>query len=111
MPLFKLCKLTELDDIASRGFVISDVSLKRNIFLVKNSLGVFAYENRCPHSSASLDWVPDQFLDYNKEYIQCANHGALFELHNGHCIYGPCSGQYLDKVSLEIIDNWIFASI
>ena len=111
MPLFKLCNLAELDDIDSRGFVISDVSPERNIFIVKNRLGVFAYENRCPHNSAPLDWVAGQFFDYNKEYIQCANHGALFELHDGHCVYGPCAGQYLDAVCLEIINNWVFASV
>ena len=111
MPLFRLCSLEELDEPDSRGFVISDVSPERNIFIVKNRLGIFAYENRCPHNAAPLDWVPGQFLDFDKEYIQCANHGALFELHNGHCIYGPCSGQFLEQVNLKIKDNWIFASI
>ena len=38
MPLFKLCNLAELDDIDSRGFVISDVSPESNIFIVKNKL-------------------------------------------------------------------------
>ncbi|MEM7304152.1 MAG: Rieske (2Fe-2S) protein, partial [Pseudomonadota bacterium] len=61
------------------------------------------------HNSAALDWAPDQFLDYDNEYIQCANHGALFELHNGYCIYGPCSGQSLQPIKIEIKNDLIFA--
>ena len=72
---------------------------------------MYAYENMCPHNFASLDWSPNQFLDFDKEYIQCANHGALFELNNGYCIYGPCTGQSLQSIKIEVKNNHVFAFI
>ena len=108
MPLIKLCVFDELDKIDSRGFDITEVTPERNIFIVRNNEKIFGYENRCPHNFASLDWSPDQFLDYDKEYIQCSNHGALFEIHSGKCLYGPCIGQSLWSVQLRVDDNIVF---
>lgn len=36
--------------------------------------------------------------------IQCATHGALFEIETGHCIAGPCLGQNLQKIPY-LLDN------
>ena len=83
MPLIKLCNFDELGEIDSRGFVISEFSLVRNIFIVRNKNIIMAYENSCPHNFAPLNLSPDVFLSYDKDYIQCANHGALFEIDNG----------------------------
>ena len=117
MSLVKLCHIDELDNIDSRGFVLSnfdaenDIFSEHNIFVVRNQNEVFAYQNSCPHNFAPLNWSPDEFLNYDKDYIQCANHGALFEIKDGNCIYGPCSGQSLEPVEIKIEDNIIFAAL
>ena len=105
MPLIKLCKLSELEPVDSRGFVISDVSPERNIFIVHRDNIVYGYENSCPHNFMPMEWTPDTFLNHDKDYIQCANHGALFEISNGTCIYGPCMGQALTPVEIIVNDN------
>jgi nitrite reductase/ring-hydroxylating ferredoxin subunit len=105
MPLIKLCDFNELSEVDSRGFVISEFSPARNIFIVRNNDNLVAYENSCPHSFAPLNWSPDVFLSYDKDYIQCAQHGALFEIESGHCIYGPCMGQSLTTVEVMIVDG------
>ena len=46
--------------------------------------------------------MEDQFLDMDKEYIICSTHGALFNVEDGECIWGPCQGESLTKVELEI---------
>ncbi len=111
MPLIKLCKINELTEVDSRGFVISEFSPERNIFIVRNYDVVVAYENSCPHNFAPLDWAPDVFLSDDKEFIQCASHGALFEIDNGQCIYGPCIGQSLTTVNISIDDGVIYADL
>ena len=111
MALFKLCAFDELDQIDSRGFVIADVSPERNIFIVRNKDKIVGYENSCPHNFAPLDWAPNQFLSYDKDYIQCANHGALFEIEDGRCIYGPCAGKSLRPVNIVFEENLVFASL
>ena len=109
MPQIKLCKFSELVEIESRGFVISDVTPERNIFIVRRGDEVYGYENSCPHNFMPMDWSPDVFLSHDSEYIQCANHGALFEIGNGICIYGPCMGQSLQPVQIEVHENIVFA--
>ena len=55
-----------------------------------------------------LNWNEHQFLDHGEEYLQCVNHGALFTLTEGHCVYGPCLGEKLEAVSLETVGDDLF---
>ena len=111
MALFKLCKFDELEDPGSRGFFITELDPPRNIFIVRHESMLRGYENSCPHTMGPLDWSPDQFLNYDRDYIQCANHGALFNIEDGACIYGPCQGQSLWPVELVIENKVIFAVV
>lgn len=63
----------------------------------------YAYRNSCPHTGVPLNWLPNQFLDPGREYIQCGLHGALFQPENGFCIYGPCLGRSLG--SLRVVQR------
>lgn len=93
-----LCYLTEIPDGAARGFEAGG----RALFVVRLGWTVQAYENRCPHVGLPLDWQPDQFLSRDGLYLQCANHGALFEKASGFCVYGPCAGQRLNPVAVTV---------
>ncbi len=70
--------------------------------MVRRGGEVRAYENACPHTGATLDWVPDQFLSYDRKHILCATHGALFRLGDGYCIHGPCAGKSLVSVAIRL---------
>lgn len=70
-------------------------------FLVAKGEACYAYVNCCPHTGASLNWMPDQFLNYENDMIQCALHGALFRIEDGYCLYGPCQGEYLRPLPLR----------
>lgn len=43
------------------------------------SNGVRAYLNRCPHLHYPLNYLLDEFLTYDRRFIQCSMHGASFE--------------------------------
>ena len=102
-----LCRLSDIDAPGSKGFAVgADASV--NLFVVRRQEQVFAYLNRCPHTGAPLEWKPDQFLDFQNHYIQCAIHGALFEMHSGYCVRGPCAGQFLKSEKLSIEGELIF---
>jgi len=109
MSKIQLCKLAELQSIDSRGFLIEELTPNRNIFVIREYENVYGYENQCPHNRGPLDWMPDQFLDADNKYIECASHGALFEINNGHCIYGPCVGESLKSIKVLIEDDWLVA--
>ena len=77
--------------------------------LVNYEGNIFAYVNRCRHIALSLDWVDNQFFTEDKRYLICANHGATYEPATGECIWGPCFGEALQSVPLEISGGKILA--
>ena len=99
-----LCKLNDLDDHCAMELVIEE----RQLFAVRQDNAIFAYWNLCPHRNTPLNWVPNQFLDADNQLIQCALHGALFEIDSGLCIAGPCSGDSLQSVKLRCEDRLYF---
>jgi nitrite reductase/ring-hydroxylating ferredoxin subunit len=97
-----ICRLDELEDPDSRGLTVTYNGRPHDIFVVRQGGQVFAYLNSCPHTGGPLDWVPDQFLNLDRDFIQCATHDALFQLHDGECVAGPCKGDSLTAVPVAI---------
>ena len=99
-----LCHISEFDQRASKGFTLGE----NKVFVVRENDEFFAYKNSCPHQHIPLDWDNDQFLDFDGELIQCATHGALFVIHTGKCVSGPCVGANLQKLDIKIENDIIF---
>ena len=102
--------LINSDEIAegqSRGFIIDDT----NLFIVRHQGQVMAYRNSCPHRKVPLEWLPNKFLNQDKQFIQCSSHGALFTIEHGLCISGPCRHQSLTSLSVEERDKKIYCII
>lgn len=98
-----LCHIDDLENDSAKSFDVDD----RTVFAVKKFDQIRVYVNSCPHIGIPLEFLPDDFLDGDKNYIVCANHGALFEIDSGECISGPCSGQALEAVPFRIEDGLI----
>ena len=101
-PHSRLCRLDDLEDPGSRGFSVPTAVETMDILVVRLGSIVYGYHNTCPHTSGPLDWVPDQFLDPAREYIQCATHAALFRITDGICVSGPCAGDRLTPVPITV---------
>ena len=101
--MIELCHIDDIEENSSRGFNLEQGAL----FVVKKHSQIYVYSNSCPHIGIPLEFQPDEFLDKEKNYIQCANHGALFEIDTGHCIVGPCTGQALKAIPFKIENNKI----
>jgi len=100
---FELCALEELGDPATRGFEVDCGKAQPvRLFVVRKGDVLAAYLNRCPHTGAPLEWLPDQFFDLDNSFIQCAIHGALFRPEDGYCVRGPCAGQSLRALELKV---------
>lgn len=95
---------SELDENQAKGFEYQG----RKLFAVRFRDELFIYENSCPHRSIPLEWQPDQFLDYEKTFIQCATHGALFKIDSGECVAGPCVGDTLQQIPFRIEGDQVF---
>ena len=98
----RVVELERLIDPGSLGFSLVWRGEQLEGFLVRRDGAVYAYRNRCPHVGAPLDWSPDQFLDADGRFVQCAMHGALFEIDTGRCVQGPCVNRSLEPLAVSI---------
>lgn len=105
-----LARLCEVGEPGSKGFSLATRDDRLEGLVVQKDGQVFAYVNRCPHTGAPLDWMPDQFLDLDGAYIQCAVHGALFEIDTGRCVHGPCFEQYLQSLPVVVENGAVYLS-
>jgi len=74
-----------------------DIDRASLVAIVRDGI-LHCYLNRCPHRGTELDWIPGRFLDPAGQHLQCATHGALFDMVSGVCIAGPCHGEALERV-------------
>lgn len=103
-----LCHSSDIPDPGSKGFEVKIKRKTQGIFVVHKDGSFYAYRNQCPHTGASLEWQEDQFLDMDNALIQCAVHDALFLIDSGECIAGPCSGDQLEPLPLEISNGELY---
>ena len=97
-----LCNLEEIPDGSAKSFVLEMDGTKREVLVVRKSDKVFGYFNWCPHRGTPLDWLKDNFLDREGRLNVCATHGAYFQIENGKCIAGPCTGDSLRPYPVEV---------
>ena len=107
IKLIPLFARDQLSDPGCRGFSVSYDGRFIQGFVVCKNLQLYAYVNSCPHTGAPLDWVDNQFLDREETFIQCASHDARFEIASGLCVAGPCVGQSLTSLQIELVDGQI----
>ena len=109
--LTSLCLTNEINDPGSKGIEIEHNGATLSLFVVHKDGTFHAYINRCPHTGVNLDWQENQFLDLDATYIQCATHDALFEIPSGVCIAGPCVGESLSPIEVEICDDTLVVDL
>ena len=63
---------------------------------------VRAFENHCPHAGGPLNLLPDVFFLPDKQHLICTRHGARFLADSGLCVHGPCAGQSLNALPIEV---------
>jgi nitrite reductase/ring-hydroxylating ferredoxin subunit len=102
-----VCHIDELPEVASKGIKTGETFYPSHL-LVKKNQELFVYQNRCPHTGAPMEWKPDQFLDFDNDFIQCALHGALFRIETGECLRGPCLGKSLEKEQVMLEEGRIY---
>lgn len=103
-PGTRLCPVSEIREPGARGFLFGEGKERFDMFVVRRGDTVFAYVNECPHAFTPLETWPDKFLTMAEDEIICSTHGALFNIGDGLCTSGPCTGKSLIAIPV-IIDN------
>jgi nitrite reductase/ring-hydroxylating ferredoxin subunit len=102
-----ICALDELADPGAKGFRMGEGDWPLRGFVVRHGDQVRAYVNYCPHAGFPLNWSPDAFLAPGAALIQCAMHGALFEMESGVCVAGPCLGRSLRPLPVNVVHGQV----
>lgn len=102
--------LDDLDDPGCREFSIGGGDWPFRGFVVRQGDKVHAYQNSCAHVGHPLNWVPDGFLSRDRSLIQCASHGAMYEIDTGLCVRGPCVGKSLRAVTVDVRDGIVYVT-
>lgn len=100
--------LITLDSIEDGGFAEVEALIDGDAeSLIVHRIGASArvWLNVCPHAGRRLDWAPGKFLKSKEGHLVCAAHGASFELERGDCVAGPCRGDSLRAVAVEVRDG------
>ncbi len=104
-------RLSALNDIADGGFAEVEALIDgdaESLILYRVEDEVRAWLNVCPHAGRRLDWAPGQFLKSKDGHLVCAAHGASFELDRGDCVAGPCRGDALRAVQVQVRDGEVW---
>jgi nitrite reductase/ring-hydroxylating ferredoxin subunit len=108
-----LCRFADIPDLEGKELVLGISSEDPSGFrmvVVRKGERVFGYVNVCPHMSLTLNLLPDRFVSLDREYIVCSNHGAQFRFEDGYCVWGPCFGESLLRVQLEVRDGVVLVA-
>jgi nitrite reductase/ring-hydroxylating ferredoxin subunit len=103
-----VAKLRELSDPGALEFSVGNGDWPFRGFVVHWQGKVYAYANVCPHQRHPLNLIPDGFFTPDKTSLLCSSHGAIFELHTGNCIGGPCSGQSLQPLACWLDGEMVY---
>lgn len=106
-----LCPVESITENGCRGLYPDNANIDEPLFIVRQGDKIFGYINRCPHTGAPLEWMPNQFLSLDGQYIQCGLHGARFEIDSGLCIDGPCIAQSLTPIVVKVSDGKVLWEI
>ena len=102
------CQLGDIVDGDARAFDSVDRRLNpTGLFVVRRETQAYCYVNDCPHLHITLDFLPGRFMNKDAGLIQCSNHGARFEIENGKCVWGPCRGDALTSLPIEIVNGTV----
>ena len=103
----RLCDSNEITE-AGNEFRVNGAHGAFYVMIFRRGEQLFAYQNACPHRHLSLSWAPGRFMVGEDGLLVCPHHGAAFDLESGECLQGPCSGDFLFPVTVDIRDGGVW---
>lgn len=103
----RICALADLEATGAKEFEYGNPRQYWG-FVIRAGDGVRAYVNACPHVGLPLNLSGDHFFDTDGKLLLCQMHGALFRPDDGFCVSGPCEGEGLKRLNVEVRDGAVW---
>lgn len=100
-----VAKWSALGERQTVKFAFREDGQAKEAFVIRSGDRVFAYRNECRHIPLTLDWVENRFLSRDRCYLQCATHGAKYEIETGLCVDGPPLGERLRTLPARVVGD------
>lgn len=102
VPSAFVCHLSDLTEGQARGFALA--GQRQKVIVLRRNDQLHAYWDACPHYTGGtpMAWKSDAYLNGDGTHLACHSHGALFDMETGDCVLGPCLGQSLTRIELNI---------
>jgi nitrite reductase/ring-hydroxylating ferredoxin subunit len=104
----KIARVSELPEGQAVKFEFTRKDKPTEGFVARYQDKLIAYENRCRHLPLSLDYGDGKFFSSDGNHFVCQNHNALYEPLTGLCVRGPCEGESLKPLEIEIIQDEVW---
>ena len=101
----KICSTDTLSDGSSLKFHVLEGERPIEAFLIRFDGEYYAYKNRCAHLALTLDLDDNDFFTIDFRGLICKTHGAVYLPDDGLCIGGPCLGESLEAIQIEVREN------
>lgn len=108
MNALRIVSASELKERKIFKFKFVRDGKKRDGFLTRFDSEILAYENQCQHIAVNLDYEGGRIFSADGQHFICHSHGALYDPTSGLCVRGPCEGERLKKLAIEIRGEWIY---
>jgi nitrite reductase/ring-hydroxylating ferredoxin subunit len=102
-----ICPIQELSDNTSLKFRILEEGRAIEAFLIRFFGRYYAYKNRCAHMALTLDLDDNDFFTIDYGALICKTHGAVYSPESGICFSGPCYGEALEPLPVELRDGHV----
>jgi nitrite reductase/ring-hydroxylating ferredoxin subunit len=102
-----LCQLAEIDPDTGKEVFLGGPEAPVSVALLRAGESVVAYHNVCPHMGRPLSLGPDEFILGKTGELVCPHHGACFDVATGECVSGPCTGDFLRPIAIELRDGQV----
>ncbi len=102
-----LCRIDQIEDGGAFEAHAELAGERESLLLLRAGEVVRGFLNICPHAGRPLNWAPGRFL-VEQGMVVCAAHGAGFAIPGGNCLSGPCRGNRLREVAVELIDGAVY---
>jgi nitrite reductase/ring-hydroxylating ferredoxin subunit len=109
LPEQVLCRLDEIPDGGATAVDAKLADGDASVIVLRHGEQVRGYLNVCRPAGRRLDYAPGKFLLKNDTLI-CAVHGATFDRADGMCVAGPCRGEHLRTVAVQVNTGWVHLS-
>ena len=104
----RLCAEADLAEGRALRFELIVADRRSEGFVARFQGRLIAYQNVCRHVPLPLDYGDGEFFTRDGRHLLCRNHGAMYEPLTGLCVRGPCIGESLLPLPIEVRDGVIW---